>query len=178
MIRPRHRPLKPTAHSSRTPRDWEADTWLNPLPAPEATEGGDSTWELWKEASRQLDAAFAPTQPLGGSVDVRARAAATQSVTKHPLMADAVMVSARRNNRVCPQPASWTRLYRQLQGDRYMDLQPPPVEPWIWSKLSDLQKRLRFREHVEWAERHGKLSDLAGFVDSLAESDWLHMGEA
>jgi hypothetical protein len=30
---------------------------------PEVTEGGDSSWLLWYEASRQLEAAFAPTVP-------------------------------------------------------------------------------------------------------------------
>ena len=177
MIRPRHRPLKPTPRPQRVPPDWEADTWLNPLPVPEATEGGESTWDLWNEASRQLDKAFAPTQPMGVSVVIDARPTAAQARSDGRLTADAVMLIARRNNRVCPQPAVWTRLYRQLEGDRYMDLQPPPVEHWIWSKLSALQKRLRFREHLEWAERHGKLREVAGFVGNLAESDWLHMGE-
>jgi hypothetical protein len=176
MARPRHRPIKPSA---QPPRDWEADTWLNPLPVPEATEGGESTWELWNEASRKLDLAFAPTQPMSVSVGVDARTKPAQTRNgSSPLTADAVMVIARRNNRVCPQPALWTRLYRQLQGDRYVDLQPPPVDRWIWSKLSDLQKRLRFREQIEWAERHGKLAEVAGFVDSLPESDWVHMGDA
>jgi hypothetical protein len=177
MIRPRHRPLKPTPRPQRVPPDWEADTWLNPLPVPEATEGGDSTWELWNEASRQLDAAFAPTQPMGVSVGSDASPTAARARSDGRLTADAVMLIARRNNRVCPQPSAWTRLYRQLEGDRYIDLQPPPVEDWIWSKLSALQKRLRFREHLEWAERHGKLPEVAAFVDSMAETDWLHMGE-
>jgi hypothetical protein len=173
--RPRHRPAKPIANDRRL---WEADPWVNPLPVPEVIEGGDSTWDLWHEAARQLDTAFAPTQPSGpvslsGSVESdRQRADAA------PLSADALMVIARRNNRVCPKPARWSELYRVLEGTRYVDLEPPPVEHWIWSKLSDLQRRLRFREHVEWAERHGKLSTLARFMDGLSEADWQHMSEA
>jgi hypothetical protein len=54
--------------------------------------------------------------------------------------------------------------------------EPPPVESWIWSKLSDLQKGLRFREHLAWAERHGKLDVVARFMVELPEDDWLHMG--
>ena len=55
-----------------------------------------------------------------------------------------------------------------------MDLQPPPLA--IWTKLSDLQKRLRFRETLAWAERHGKLDVVGQFMLELPEDDWLHMG--
>jgi hypothetical protein len=51
------------------------------------------------------------------------------------------------------------------------------VERWLWTKLSSLQKRLFFREYIEWAERHGKLGRVADFMDGLVESEWLHMGE-
>lgn len=158
---------------------WHDDTWLLPLPVPEAVEGGESTWELWHEAARQLDAAFAPTQPSeqaplsAGITDEPAPPPARGM----PRTADSLMVVARRNNRVCPQPALWTRLYRMLGGSGYMDLQPPPVDQWIWTKVSDLQKRLYFREHLEWAERHGKLEEVARFLDELSEPDWVHMGD-
>jgi hypothetical protein len=68
-------------------------------------------------------------------------------------------------------------MYELLEGSRHEDLPPPPVQPWQWTKLSALQKRLRFREHVAWAERHGRLNRLARFIGGLAETDWLHIGE-
>lgn len=165
------RPSKP----SQDP--WEHDTWLNPLPVPEVKEGGESTWDAWHEAARELEAAFAPTQP---SAAAPLGAEPERPMPRHappPVHADALMVVARRNNRVCPRPVRWAELYQLLEGDRYQDLQPPPVERYVWTSLSQLQKRLRFREHVEWAERHGKLAEVARFMDGLAEADWLHMGE-
>ena len=60
---------------------------------------------------------------------------------------------------------------------RPADLRPPPVQPWMWATLSNLQRRLHFREHIEWADRHGKLEVLANYVASFAEPDWVHMGE-
>ena len=40
-----------------------------------------------------------------------------------------------------------------------------------------LTKRLVFREQIEWAERAGVLEDVVAFMQSMAEEDWLHMGE-
>lgn len=159
------------------PDDPFIPTWLQPLPQPEVREGGESVWELWHEAVRELDAAFQPTEPS---------AAAPLSVdTRHPLQPpaaqrsgislDEAMAQARRNNRVCPQQADWVRLYQMLAGPDAMDLPPPPIE--IWRKLSGLQKRLFFREYLEWADRHGQLATVARFLASLQETDWLHMGE-
>ncbi|HEY0822543.1 MAG TPA: hypothetical protein VGD76_02055 [Ramlibacter sp.] len=167
------------AKGAATPRaDWlDDDTWLVPLPVPEVREGGDSTWALWHEAERQLDEAFAPTLPSDQApLGAAPRGAEPSGPPAGYQGADELMVVARRNNRVCPNPAEWSRLYQLLEGDKYIDLQPPPVEQWIWGKLSHLQKRVRFREHIDWAARHGKLAVVAGFLHSLGEADWLHMG--
>jgi len=175
MFRPRHRPAKPSSVDDR-----EVATWLDSLPVPEVREGGESTWALWHEAARQLNAAFAPTEPsMPAPLSSSAAAKDPEAAGRRggPLTAATLMVSARRNNRVCPRPEVWMRLYHGLEGSGYVDLPPPPVEPWIWTKLSHLQKRLRFREHIEWAEQHGKLEPLARFTEAMAESDWLHMDE-
>jgi len=150
------------------------------MPLPEAREGGDSAWELWHEASQRLDMAFAPTEPsdlgemhtesgMGEAVVTEAR--------PHFLTAQTLMVEARRNNRACPHPQHWSGLYDLLGGDHYPDLKPPPLQPWLWPRLSGLQKRLRFREHIEWAERNGQLAQVARFMAKLEEADWVHMGE-
>lgn len=150
-------------------------TWLNTLPQPEVIEGGESTWELWHEAARELDAQFGPTLP--SSAAPLAPGMRPAPVRREPVeSADQLMVRARRNNRVCPRPPKWTQLYRDLGGPRHPDLPPPPVD-WIWTQLSSLQKRLFFREYLEWAEQHGKLQHVALFMDMLAETDWVHMGD-
>ena len=154
--------------------------WHSRAPAPDAQEGGESAWEHWQEASRRLDLAFAPTEP--SSIAPMSTEGALGDLLpagkpSHLLNAHTLMVVARRNNRVCPRPLQWAALYDLLGGDRKPDLPIPPVQPWLWSHLSGLQKRLRFREHVEWAERHGKLAEMAKFMGSLAEGDWVHMGD-
>jgi hypothetical protein len=151
------------------------------MPAPDAQEGGESAWEHWQEASRRLDLAFAPTEPssLAPMSTGSALAQLDEAQTRpHLLSADALMVVARRNNRVCPRPAHWSDLYQILKGERHADLAAPPLQPWLWTRLSGLQKRLRFREHIEWAQGHGRLEQVARFMNGLTEGDWLHMGES
>jgi hypothetical protein len=160
------------------PDDPFIPTWLQPLPQPEVKEGGESIWDLWHEAVRELDEAFQPTQPSDSvplAVDARdeARQAPAQ---RGALTVDELVAQARRHNRACPQQAQWLRLYHELGGSHATDLPPPPIE--FWRKLSGLQKRLFFREYLEWADRRGRLAVLARFMDSLSEADWLHIGEA
>lgn len=180
MQRRRHADRGPAGKPVRQQQHYPA-TWLDSLPVPEVKEGGESTWELWHEAERQLDAAFAPTEPSGHAPLSVGTATGQQQVARSDpggLTADALMVLARWNNRVCPQPGLWTQLYRALGGPDYVDLPPPPVDRWIWTKLSSLQKRLCLRETIEWAERHGKLPQVKKFMESLSEADWVHMGDS
>lgn len=162
--------------SDRKPEPRDDDAWLMPIPVPDAREGGESTWALWHEAALQLDAAFAPTQP-SGAMPLSPAAPHSETPSRgQGWTADTVIALARKRNRVCPRPSAWTALYALLEGERYVDLQPPPVEPWIWSKLSALQKRMRLREHIEWAERHGRVEEVGNFLDQLPEDDWIYMG--
>jgi hypothetical protein len=163
------------------PRDLRPRPWTHSIPLPEVTEGDESAWDLWLEASRQLDAAFALTQPSDVtplSAENPVRPGQDEKGEVRPRTVDELMVTARRNNRVCPRPSLWSQLYSTLGGGRHADLAPPPVERSIWTKLSDLQKRLRLRQQIEWAERHGKLEVVGKFIENLAEGDWLHMGDA
>jgi hypothetical protein len=161
---------KPPADDSVIP------TWLQPLPQPEVREGGESTWELWHEAVRELDEAFRPTEPSAPAPLADTRNRSPQAgAQRGPLSLDELMAQARRHNRACPQQAQWMRLYQELGGAHATDLPPPPVE--IWRKLSGLQKRLFFREYLEWADRRGRLAAVARFMDGLSEADWLHIGE-
>jgi hypothetical protein len=158
--------------------DWKNNQWPCSIPTPEAREGGMSTWEIWDQESRRLDLAFAPTQP---SEPANLLPETGDEPPPPPLMSlerltvDDVLHAARHHNRVCPQPEAWAALYRRLGGERFADLRQPPVQPWTWSKLSALQKRVRFREHIEWADSHDRLKQIARFIDGMPESDWLHM---
>lgn len=162
----------PEARPRRTEPGWAADDWLQPPPSPDVQEGGESLWDAFNEESRRLDLAFADTQP--SDVVPLATSAPQQQNVGARWSVDDLIAFARRHNRVCPRPLLWSALYVLLEGEHYADLRPPPQGP----TLSNLQRRLHFREHIEWAARHGKLETMAKYLASLAEPDWVHMGEA
>ena len=163
---PRKEPVRP------------AEDWLQPSASTEVQEGGESMWDAWQEESRRMDLAFADTQPsdVAPLADSSRPAPGEPGPSEH-WSAFNVLALARRGNRVCPRPLLWSALYVLLEGDRHSDLRPPP-QPATWATQSNLQRRLHFHEHIEWADRHGKLDVLARYIAALAEPDWVHMGEA
>jgi hypothetical protein len=46
-----------------------------------------------------------------------------------------------------------------------------------WHYTSNLEKTRRLAEHIEWADKHGKLPEVAVFLRNLGESQWHHLGE-
>jgi hypothetical protein len=38
-------------------------------------------------------------------------------------------------------------------------------------------KQLRFKEHLEWAESQGQLTEVGKYLRSLDEKQWCHFGE-
>lgn len=191
---PPHRSTKKTR-----PQDLERP-WVpgDPIPAPEAVfRDGDSGWALWTEVSQQHERRFAKTAPMphpparGGEpawAPTQPSAGRGLSPRKPPAAADkqalftleTAMLVARRNNRVCPRPQRWDALMTLLPARKTLrgTAQPPaPPTGAAWAVTPSLTKRLCFREHIEWAERGGVLEDVMAFMQSMAEEEWLHMGE-
>ena len=86
-----------------------------------------------------------------------------------------VMLVARRNNRACPMPPAWQALHDLLAGQAQPGRPvPPPIDGPAWDAVSPMQKRLRLRDQIEWAERAGSLASLHRFLVGLDEEQWLH----
>lgn len=51
---------------------------------------------------------------------------------------------------------------------------PAPIDGPAWDVVSPMQKRLRLRDQIEWAERAGGLASLHAFLVALSEEQWLH----
>ena len=91
-----------------------------------------------------------------------------------------VLAEGQKNQRVCPQPQKWNELYQLLPDKRRKGNGWEPALPLIlaaWWDTPALLKMLRFREHVEWASRHGALDAVHDFLTTLDETDWHHLGE-
>jgi hypothetical protein len=117
---------------------------------------------------------FAPTQPMDALAPAAAPAAAAplRSVTL-----DDLMLLARRNNRACPMPAQWAAFHRLLPSRAVEGrtlTAPVPVDGAAWSVTSAMQKRLRLRDQLEWAERVGALPAAYAFLSALTEEQWQH----
>jgi hypothetical protein len=84
----------------------------------------------------------------------------------------------RQNGRVCPLPQLWNQLWGMLPARTQIGIgwQPPlPLILAAWNTTSNLEKMLRFAEHITWAERHNNLEPVASFLRTLREEDWLHL---
>ena len=106
-----------------------------------------------------------------------------QSLQEQPVPAppaeitlDTLLTEVRRNNRVCPRPAVWKKLYDYLPN-KTEQLAPAPVTLEEWNMTPPLQKRARLRQHIEWAAAQGVLKQVHKALMALPEEKWLHMGD-
>ena len=86
----------------------------------------------------------------------------------------------RENDRVCPMPMLWNDLYEMLPYKRRVGNGWEPPLPLIlaaWWDTPALPKMLRLAEHIEWAEKHGCLNQVASYLRNLREEDWFHVGD-
>jgi hypothetical protein len=89
---------------------------------------------------------------------------------------DDALAEIRRNNRVCPQPSVWKKLYDYLPN-KTPQLVSLPATVQEWTMTPPLQKRARLRQHLEWAAAQGVLKQVHKALAALPEDTWHHMGE-
>ncbi len=174
------------------------------IPAPDVVEqAGETAWEMWSEIESQHQRRFADTAPasepmnldteergwartvpggmLKGAKGPKKPGAAAPPEPK--LTVESVMLVARKNNRVCPNPQQWDAFCARLTeaagrgGAKVREHLPAAATGAAWSVTPPLTKRLCFREQIEWAGRHDVLEHAMVFVQGLPETDWLHMGQ-
>ncbi len=94
--------------------------------------------------------------------------------------AESLIAHSRENNRVCPEPGLWHKLWELLPERQQVGAGWRPSLPLIlaaWEHASDQEKILRLAEHIQWADRHGNLPEVAAFLRNLDESQWHHIGD-
>jgi hypothetical protein len=93
---------------------------------------------------------------------------------------DDLLVFAKSEGRVCPQPPHWNKLYQLLPNTKTKGAGRDPANPLIlaaWWDSSDEQKRERLSTHIHWAADQGALDTVAAFLRSLSKDQWHHEGE-
>jgi hypothetical protein len=162
------------------------DTYVfgDPIPVPDATEKSSETaWGLFSELSATQDLRYADTVPLtvpGAAVPPRPGAKPVKllaGLLPQRITAEAVLLLARQNNRVCPQPAPWHELHGLLLACRPAPSSDAPMVPLTgtaWSETPELAKRMCLRSQIDWASSHGCLAQAHAFLQQLREEDWYH----
>lgn len=93
---------------------------------------------------------------------------------------ESLVAYCRENNRVCPLPNLWKRLWEMLPNRVHVEAgwQPPlPLILAAWHDTPAMPKMLRLAGHIEWAAERGALESVGKFLRELREEDWLHIGE-
>ncbi len=75
------------------------------------------------------------------------------------------------NERVCPKPGPWHRLFKMLPGE-------PPLPPILaaWHEATPAGKARALEGHLRHAAEHGCLGEVERFLRSLRPDDWFRAG--
>ena len=94
---------------------------------------------------------------------------------------DALWSDCTEHNRLVPMPQQWSQLYELLKNTRQKPSGgwEPPLPPILaaWHHTMPIEKQLRFKAHLEWAQQHDQLDQIGAFLRALPEDQWCHFGE-
>jgi hypothetical protein len=82
-----------------------------------------------------------------------------------------------RNDRVCPHPPEWARLWEIIIGHKQAGMRWSPQRPMIlaqWWDTTAGEKRVCLEQHIRWASEHGILEKVDNFIRNLSEEQWYH----
>jgi hypothetical protein len=77
--------------------------------------------------------------------------------------------------RICPQPGKWHELWEMLPDKQRVGSgwQPPlPLILAAWDHATGIEKMLRLRQHIEYAEEKGVLTQIDRYLRDLPVSEW------
>jgi len=52
-----------------------------------------------------------------------------------------------------------------------------PLILGAWHYTTNLDKMLRFVEHIGWAESHNKINEVSQFLRNLTDQEWHHLDD-
>ena len=83
--------------------------------------------------------------------------------------------------RLAPQPPQWNELFQMLKNTRQKPTggwEPPlPLILAAWHHSMPIEKQLRLKDHLQWANDQGQLQEVGKYLRSLREYEWCHFGE-
>jgi hypothetical protein len=144
--------------------------------APAALEDiSEDAWLEFQKLQQSREGQFAPTRPMTGIAPLTGDAPQTARPAPGSVSVDQALQLTRRNNRVCPMPERWRDMFDLMASIAPGKALPPVViDGAAWSVVPPMQKRIRLREQLEWAERLGLLDPVFRFLQDLPDEGWLH----
>ena len=85
------------------------------------------------------------------------------------------------NNRVCPHPLEWDRLWRILRDHKQEHARWNPPRPLIlaaWWETTVREKRECLQQHIRWAYEHELFDTVNRFIRTLTEDQWFHKSKS
>jgi len=80
------------------------------------------------------------------------------------------------NNRICPKPQQWNKLWKIIQSKTDEKISAPLILA-AWWETTDEEKLGRFKYHLDTAENLNLLNDVQIFLQTLNETNWHHKEE-
>ncbi len=76
---------------------------------------------------------------------------------------------------ICPEPQRWNDMWELLPDKARNGSSWEPPLPLIlagWWHTSNLEKSLRFDQHLQWAVDHGAQDVVLDYLEALVPEDW------
>ena len=83
--------------------------------------------------------------------------------------AQALVNYCQEGGRFCPQPVYWDRLWKMLP-----DHPPTPLILAAWWHTVGIEKMIRLRDHIQWADERGSIDVVDAYLRGLPEDKWYH----
>lgn len=81
------------------------------------------------------------------------------------------------NKRVCPAPKKWNDLFSLISRKAgTQDLSAPLILGGWWAS-NNLEKKIRFKSHIEFAYNNGVIEEVKEFLSKLDETEWHHLDD-
>ncbi len=79
------------------------------------------------------------------------------------------------NERICPMPNKWNDLFSLIQRKADTTNLSVPLILGAWWVTSNLDKKVRFKNHIEFAYQNGLINEVKSFLLNLEENQWHHL---
>ena len=78
-------------------------------------------------------------------------------------------------------PRDWHKLYQMLTNKRRKPsggwTPSLPLVLAAWDCTTPIEKQIRFKEHIQWAQDNQQVAKIGSYLRSLPEDQWYHLGE-